>query len=94
MGELYTTSADTTYLWHESEVARLERIIKRFWILAIVLVLLLVATNGAWIWYESQWDVVHTTVTQENGEGINNFIGNDGDIIYGTADDNNQKENP
>ena len=86
-------TTNTTYIMHESEVARLERINKRFWILILVLVILLVATNGVWIWYESQWEVVHTTVTQENGEGINNYIGNDGDIIYGTADGNNQKPN-
>lgn len=82
------------YIVHESEVARLERITKRLWILVLVLVILLVATNGIWIWYESQWETVQTTVTQENGEGINNYIGNDGDIIYGTADGNNQKPNP
>jgi len=92
--EYPTESSSVPYIVHESEVARLERITKRLWILILVLVILLVATNAIWIWYESQWEVVHTTVTQENGEGINNYIGNDGDIIYGTADGNNQKPNP
>lgn len=92
--EYATETSSVPYIVHESEVARLERITKRLWILILVLVILLVATNAIWIWYESQWEVVHTTVTQENGEGINNYIGNDGDIIYGTADGNNQKPNP
>lgn len=46
---------------HEAETARLERIIKRLWILAIIIFIALVVTNGAWIWYESQCEVVEET---------------------------------
>lgn len=68
-------------------MARQERTIKRLWILLILVISLLVATNGAWIWYESQWEVVETTeITQENDGGYNNYIGNDGDIYNGEAD--------
>ncbi len=75
------------YIAHESAMARMERTIKRLWILLILVVCLLVATNGAWIWYESQWEVVETTeITQENDGGYNNYIGNDGDIYNGEAD--------
>ena len=52
---------------HEAETARLERIIKRLWILAIIIFAALIVTNGAWIYYESQWEVVEEateTVTQ------------------------------
>lgn len=75
------------YIVHESAMARQERTIKRLWILLILLIVLLVATNGAWIWYESQWEVVETEITQENDGGYNNYIGNDGDIYNGEAND-------
>jgi hypothetical protein len=71
------------YIVHESAMARQERTIKRLWILLILVISLLVATNGAWIWYESQWEVVETEITQENDGGYNNYIGNDGDIYNG-----------
>ena len=75
------------YIVHESAMARMERTIKRLWVLLILVICLLVATNGAWIWYESQWEDV--TITQENEDGYNNYIGNDGDIYNGEADNKN-----
>lgn len=39
------------YIVHEASMARMERQIKRLWITVIVLIVMLVATNGAWIWY-------------------------------------------
>ena len=74
------------YIIFESAQSRMERANKRWCILSIILVLLLFATNGAWLYYESQYDVVKetTTITQENKDGINNFIGNDGDIDNGS----------
>ena len=62
------------YIVHEGEMARTERTIKRLWILCIVLVFMLVATNGAWIWRESQFEDV-VTVAQENSDGYNNYVG-------------------
>ena len=67
------------YYAHEGIVARMERMNRRLWILCIVLIVLLAATNGAWIWYESQF-VDEITVTQDNEDGINNYVGNDGNI--------------
>ena len=69
------------------KVARLERVIKRLWVLARVLIVLLAASNAAWIWWESQYETIETTITQENADGYNNYIGNDGDIVNGNADD-------
>lgn len=80
-------SEPVPYIAHEAAMARFERTIKRLWILALVAVALLVATNCAWIWYESQMEVVETTeIMQENENGYNNYIGNDGDIYNGEAD--------
>ena len=81
------TPKDVPYIAHESAVARLERVIKRLWVLAIVLIVLLAASNVAWIWYESQFEEVR--IEQENESGYNNFIGNDGDIYNGETDNNN-----
>ena len=69
---------------HESAMARAERTSRRLWILLIVLVVLLVGSNALWIWYESQFEKVE--VTQENEDGYNSFIGNDGDIYNGETD--------
>lgn len=78
------------YIVHESAMARTERSAKRLWIVVIVLIVMLVGTNGAWIWYEAQFDVVETTeVVQENSDGYNNYIGNYGDIGNGETDNKN-----
>lgn len=74
------------YFAHEGEMVRMERVVKRLWITVILLIVLLVATNGAWLWCESQ--VQYFTITQEAETGTNNYIGNDGDISYGETDDN------
>ena len=81
------TPKDVPYIAHESAVARLERVIKRLWMLALVLIILLAASNAAWIWWESQFEEVR--IEQENESGYNNFIGNDGDIYNGETDNNN-----
>lgn len=52
------------YVVHESAMARAERQAKRLWALIILIVLLLVGTNIAWLVYESQFEVVEeTTIT-------------------------------
>ena len=38
------------YIVHEASMARMERQIKRLWITVLALIVMLVATNGAWIW--------------------------------------------
>ena len=81
------TPKDVPYIAHESAVARLERVIKRLWVLALVLIVLLAASNAAWILWESQYQTIETTITRENADGYNNYIGNDGDIVNGNADD-------
>ena len=76
------------YFAHEGIMARMERTIKRLWVLCIILIALLAITNGAWIWYESQFSDETLTVTQDTSDGINNYIGNDGYITNGTTDNN------
>ena len=82
------------YVVHESDMARQERTIKRLWILLLVLVVLFVGSNGWWIWRESQFADEYYEITQENEDGYNNFIGNDGDIYNGEANNPGEKANP
>lgn len=67
------------YVVHEGAMARQERTIRRLWILCIIIFLAFVISNGAWIWYENQF-MDEVTITQENEDGYNNYIGNDGNI--------------
>jgi len=79
---------------HESMLARMEIHNKRLWILIVILVCFLVGTNAGWLIYESQFEVVETEITQENQDGYNNYIGNDGDIYNGETDNTNTPQSP
>lgn len=68
------------YLVHEADMARQERTIKRLWILLILVIVLLVGSNCAWIYYESSFEDEIVTIAQENDSGYNNYVGRDGDI--------------
>ena len=66
---------------HEKEMTRLETSNKRWFILCIILIILLVGTNAGWMIYENQFqDVV---ITQDAGDGVNNFVGGNGIIDNG-----------
>ena len=70
--------------------AMAERTIKRLWICVLVLIIALIGTNAGWLYYQSQFeDVVTTEIVQENADGYNNYIGNDGDIANGETDNKN-----
>ena len=80
----HNASESVPYIVHEASMARMERQAKRLWITVLALIVILVATNGAWIWYCNQWGTVESwEITQENDGGYNNYIGNDGDIVNG-----------
>ena len=78
---------DVPYIVHESIMARMERTIRRLWILCIILILLLAGTNGAWILYENQFMDESLTVTQDldSGNGGDAVI-NDGVHINGESE--------
>lgn len=74
---------DVSFVAFESVCTRFERTIKRLWILVIILTVLLVGTNCAWLLYESQFQYVETSETYEadatdggvaiaNGDGVVN----------------------
>jgi len=81
------------YIVHESEVARLERIIKRLFIICVMLIVVAVGSNIAWLIYESQFEDVVTTVTQELDSGLGGTATiNDGVHINGESATNSNGE--
>lgn len=83
---------DVPYVVFESELARLERIIHRQFVLIVIAVLLLVGTNAYWIYYESQFqEITATEVTQDvdSGDGGDSII-NDGVRINGEGETDSQ----
>lgn len=84
---------------HEKDQNRLMSIIKSLIIVILVLIVLLVGSNIAWIIYESQFETVET-ITEEyydveqnaDGGGDNNSIINGG-VINGEAEDKVHEEN-
>lgn len=80
------------FIAHESEVSRLERVIKRLWILCIIIFVALIGTNAGWIYYENQFqDIVMTqeATTDSGGNASVNGVAV-GDIYYGTGQTDNQ----
>ena len=74
------------YVVFESSQARMERTIKRLWILAIILIVLLFATNAAWIHYENQFvDEVTETYSSEADDGGLAIVNRDGSVNYGQS---------
>lgn len=56
----------------EMYLAMLERTVRRLWILSLVSILLLVATNIAWIYYENQFEDSTTSIEATTDSG--NFL--------------------
>lgn len=79
------------YIVYESAMARAERQIKRLTIALILLMLLIVATNGAWLYVWSSYEFMdgYSEVQVDSDGGNANYIGNDGEINNG---ENNSKE--
>jgi hypothetical protein len=86
---------DVPYIVHEGDMARMERTIKRLWITNIILILIFVGSNVAWLMYESQFEETSTTtneVTQEldSGDGGDAILNGDVNIGEGKK---NSKDN-
>jgi len=77
---------DVSYVAFESVCARFERTIKRLWILVILLTVMLVGTNCAWLYYESQFETVESTTeetyTSDATDGGVAIANGDGEVEY------------
>ena len=78
------------FAWHEGDMARMERANKRLWVVIIILIIALIGSNVAWIYYESQFETVITEIEaeQETADGGNNYISG-GDIYEPTESKGN-----
>ena len=86
--KVQSTPENVPYIVHESSMARMERQTKRLWAAILILIFLLVGTNGAWLWHESQFsDVVTTIDAEQDGSGVNIVSG--GNLDYGAESENN-----
>ena len=77
------------YLVHEATAKRLERINTRLWVVILILIFALIASNLAWIIYEKQFVVVKKNFKiecQQDSDGINIVSG--GNVSYGTESQN------
>lgn len=75
---------------HEKEMTRMETSNKRWFILCIILVLLLVGSNAGWMIYESQFQDVSMTQEVDTGEGDATVFGvGIGDVNYGEGSADN-----
>lgn len=74
------------YIVHESEMARMERTVKRLWILCIVILLAFVLSNAAWIVYENSFEDIAVEQEVDTGEG-SAYVTGIGDI-NGTSETN------
>lgn len=80
-----------SYIAFEAVCSRFERMNKRLWIMCIILAIMLITTNIAWIHYVQQFEAVTTTIetTQDlDATDGGDAIINDGVHINGesTAD--------
>ena len=67
------------YIVHEGAMSRMERVNKRLIAIIVLLIVLLVSSNIAWLVYDSQFEMcnVEQDVDQENEQGNNIFVGGD-----------------
>ena len=60
---------------------------KRMFVIVIILIIALIGSIGYTIYLLNNLEYIDTTITQENEDGYNNYIGNDGDITNGKTND-------
>lgn len=68
---------------HEKEMTRMETANKRMFIAFLIVLVMLFATNIAWIIYENQFQDVVVTQEADTWDGGNNYMNGTGEF-YGT----------
>lgn len=73
---------------HEKDQNRLMGIIKKQWIVIIILISLLFGSFGLFVWYESQYETIDYSYDySQDGQGTN-IIGNDNEVDNGAKIEN------
>ena len=65
---------DVPYIVYESESARHERTVKRLLHVIIILIVMIVVSNLAWLWVWNQYDFTSESYSVEN-DGNSNLLG-------------------
>lgn len=83
-----------SYYIHEEQMCRQDIHNKRLFILCIILLISLLATNGAWIYHESMYEDIRTEqeITSDGNGDI--AVSGVGDINYGNEDKANNNSTP
>lgn len=73
------------YIVYESAQAKNERTVKRLVLALIISLIIIFASNAAWLYAWCQYDYAseQSTVQIDAKQGAANYIGNDGDIVNG-----------
>ena len=72
-----------------------ERTVKRLWIALILTILLLVGSNGLWIWRETQYVDESWTYEATTDDGGNAIVNGDGEVnVYGESESDTHQTNP
>lgn len=83
--------ADVPYIVHEAEMARMERVNKRWFIAWLVTFVLLVGCVTGFFWYEAQFVEEENTITQDIDTGNGNLaLTGIGDLYYGESPANSK----
>lgn len=94
------TNIPVPYIAYEASEARWERTTKRLIAVVMAAVILLVASNGAWLWAWVQYDysgetTTTETVTVDGKDGIANYVNRGGSVVYGfgeTCEENHEEQ--
>lgn len=70
------------YAAYESMLYKEDTQQKRMIVVMFFLVVLLVATNAMWLYAWNQYDYVEDYVEVDSGDGVANYIGEDGSIKW------------
>ena len=76
------------YIVHEGAMSRMERVNKRLIAIVVLLIVLLVSSNIAWLIHESKYKDI-CIESEQDGYGVNIVGGCD--ITYGPESDNQDK---
>lgn len=86
-------NTNVPYIVYESAQARAERTVKRLIVALVLAVVLIFASNAAWLWAWMQYDytgemTTTETVTVDGKDGIANYASNGGSVVNGTDTQN------
>lgn len=96
MSEDKTNNLHVPYIVYEGAMARMERTIKRLFILLIITIAIIFVSNAVWLYWWNQYEYVADTYTYEqDGQGIN-LIGDRNHIneptLYEDEEDSQEEE--